>query len=80
MVEWVLMIGNIILDNVICVGYDINKKVLFIVWVVVLGEMIFGKCGIYFEGVYIFFVGKEYIIQNYEVLVYLINVLGFLDW
>lgn len=62
MIYWVFIFGCNILDNVICVGYDINKKVLFIVWVVVLGEMIFGKCGIYFEGVYIFFVGKEYII------------------
>nr|XP_034301055.1 natterin-3-like [Crassostrea gigas] len=80
MAEWASTTGNTIPDNAIRAGYDINKKALFIARAVVSGEMTPGKCGTHLEGAHIPFAGKEHIIQNYEVLVYPINALGFLDW
>lgn len=80
MVVWVLIFGSYILENVICVGYEENGNFLFIVWVKKEGIWIFGKCSLNYEGVYIFYDGKEFIVKDYDVFVYLINVVGFLDW
>lgn len=80
MVVWVLIFGSYILENVICVGYEENGNFLFIVWVKKEGIWIFGKCSLYYDGVYIFYDGKEFIFKDYDVFVCLINVVGFLDW
>lgn len=47
---------------------------------IIQGAITSGKCGIHLEGAYIPYGGKENVVQHYEVLVYPINALGFLDW
>lgn len=62
-------------DNAIRAGYE-----AIIQGAIIQGAITSGKCGIHLEGAYIIYGGKENVVQHYEVLVYPINALGFLDW
>lgn len=80
MAEWVKTSGSKIPDNAIRAGYEENGRPLFIARAKMEGTWTPGKCSPNYDGAYIPYDGKELIVKDYDVLVYPINAVGFLDW
>nr|XP_034314043.1 natterin-4 [Crassostrea gigas] len=80
MAVWVSTSGSQIPENAIRAGYEENGNPLFIARAKKEGTWTSGKCSPNYEGAYIPYDGKEFIVKDYDVLVYPINAVGFLDW
>eukprot|EP00105_Crassostrea_gigas_P010715 XP_011426077.1 PREDICTED: uncharacterized protein LOC105327354 [Crassostrea gigas] len=80
MAEWESTSGRKIPDNAIRAGYEKDGKPLFIARAKIGGLWTSGKCGSHLPGAHIPHDGKEFIVKGYDVLVYPIHALGFLDW
>lgn len=80
MAEWKKTSGSKIPDNAIRAGYEKDGKPLFIARAKMGGVWTSGKCGSHLSGAYIPYDCKEFVVKDYDVLVYPICALGFLDW
>ena len=80
MAVWESTSGGKIPDNATRAGYEKDGKPLFIARAKMRGLWTAGKCGSHLPGAHIPYDGKEVIVKDYDVLVYPINALGFLDW
>lgn len=77
---WVSTSGGKIPDNAIRTGYEKGGKLLFIARAKMRGKWTSAKCGPYLPGAHIPYNCKEIIVKNYDVFVYPINAVRFLNW
>lgn len=80
MAVWESTSGSKIPANAIRAGYEKDGKPLFIARAKMGGSWTAGKCGSHLPGAHIPYDCKEFIVKDYDVLVYPINAVGFLDW